>query len=206
MRRTILILSATALMLAACSTPTTNGTPTPTNGGAESNPSNSASQAPEAPKVSSPIELAQLKQSPCKALTDPQAKEILGPTIEHVEQLDGSAGPACRWSVPSTAQPRVNVIFSNLPDSGTAKFYAAKGTTYELLEPLAPIDGYPVTAYDTKDERASEGRCSVALGTSDTQTISISLEQSTANIGKKDPCDAAREAAVRVLATVRGGN
>ncbi|WP_410664520.1 DUF3558 domain-containing protein [Amycolatopsis sp. lyj-84] len=206
MRRTILILCATALALSACSTPTTNGTATPTNGGTSPSPSNSASPTTDVPKVRDPIELAQIKRTPCNALTDTQAKQILGPAIEHVEQLDGSAGPACRWSVPATAQPRVNVIFSNLPDSGTAKFYEAKGTTYKLLEPLAPIDGYPVTAYDTKDERKTEGRCSVALGTSDTQTISISLEQSAANIGKKDPCDAAREAAIRVLATIRGGN
>ncbi len=97
------------------------------------------------------------------------------------------------------------MIFSDFGDSGTAKYYAAKGTTYQLLEPLAPIDGYPVTAYGIKDNRAN-GDCSVVLGTSDTQTISIALMQSDANVGKKDPCDAAREGAIRVLATIRGGN
>jgi hypothetical protein len=204
MRRTILVLSATTLALTACSTPT-NGTPTPTSGGTNPNSSSSTNPAPEVPKVTSPINLAQIKQTPCKALTDTQAKEILGPTTETVERLDGSAGPACMWSVPSTVRPSVTVIFSNLQDSGTGMVYAAKGKAYELVEPLEPIDGYPVTVYDTKDERASKGRCSVALGTSDTQTIGISLEQSEANIGKKDPCDAAREAAIRVLATIRGG-
>ncbi len=84
--------------------------------------------------------------------------------------------------------------------------YEAKGKTYKLFEPLEAIDGFPVTAYGTEDERASRGKCTVALGTSDNETIDIVLEQSEANIGKKDPCNAAREAAIRVLATVRGGN
>lgn len=205
MRRTILVLSAATLALAACSTPK-DGTPTPTSGGISPSPSNSASAAPGVPKVDNPIDLTRFKQAPCTGLTKTQVEELLGPSTESVERLDGGAGPACRWSIPSTISPRVDVIFSNLQDSGTARFYEAKGKAYKLLEPLEPIDGYPVTAYDTKDERATEGRCSVALGTSDTQSIGISLEQSEANIGKKDPCAAAREAAIRVLTTIRGGN
>ncbi|WP_410656706.1 DUF3558 domain-containing protein [Amycolatopsis sp. lyj-112] len=202
MRRTILVLSAAALVLSACSTPTTNGTPTPASGGTSPSPSNSA---PDAPKVADPIDLARFKQAPCDALTDTQAKELLGPQLE-TKAREGAAGPACMWSLPSAVRPIVDVLFSNMHDSGTASVYAAKGHAYQLVEPLQPIDGYPVTAYDTRDERASKGRCSVALGTSDIETIGISLEQSEANIGKKDPCAAAREAAIRVLATVRGGN
>ncbi|MGW4127436.1 DUF3558 domain-containing protein [Amycolatopsis japonica] len=205
MRRTILVFIAATLALAACSTPTTNGTPTPTGGGSNSNPPKSTNPAPEVPKVEKPIDLAQIKQTPCKALTEAQAAELLGPTTETASQPDGPAGPACRWSVPSTTRPRVNVIFSKAPDGGTASVYQAKGGAYELVEPLEPIGGYPLTAYGTKDERPS-GKCSVALGTSDNETIDIVLEQSEANIGKKDPCDAAREAAIRVLTTIRGSN
>lgn len=109
------------------------------------------------------------------------------------------------WSIPATSRPLVDVIFGRSPDGGTASVYKAKGGTYKLVEPLASVDGYPLTVYGTKDERPS-GKCSVALGASDTETIGIVAEQSTTNIGKKDPCDAAREAAIRVLATIRGGN
>ncbi len=109
------------------------------------------------------------------------------------------------WSIPSTSRPLVDVIFGRSPDGGTASVYKAKGGAYKLVEPLVPVDGYPLTAYGTKDERPS-GKCSVALGASDTETIGIVAEQAEANIGKKDPCDAAREAAIRVLTTVRGGN
>ncbi|MGY6656530.1 DUF3558 domain-containing protein [Amycolatopsis sp. TRM77291] len=206
MRRATLFFSAAALAaLSACSTPTVNGSPTPTNSGPGSSASNSAGLPPGVPKVEHPIDLARFKQDPCTALTKTQITELLGPNTETLPRPDGSAGPACRWSIPSTTEPRIHVIFSNFGDSGTAKFYAAKGTTYQLLEPLEPVDGYPVTAYGDKDKRA-EGECSVALGTSDTQTVSINLVQSAANVGRKDPCEAAREGAVRVLATIRGGN
>lgn len=204
MRRTILVFSAVTLALSACSTPTTNGTPTPSSGGTSPTQSNSAILPPGVPRVEHPIDVTRFKQDPCTALTKSQAEELLGGAPEAV-QRDGSAGPACAWSIPSTARPVIDVIISNFGDSGTAKFYAGKGTTYKLLEPLEPIDGHPVTAYGIKDSRA-QGDCSVALGTSDTQTLGISATQSEANVGKKDPCDVAREAAIRVLATIRGGN
>ncbi|MEU9690966.1 DUF3558 domain-containing protein [Amycolatopsis japonica] len=204
MRRAILVLGAAALaVLSACSTPTVNGSPTPTSGGLSPSASNPAGPPPGVPKVEHPIDVARFKQAPCTALTKTQADELLGTTTES-KPRDGAAGPACRWSVASFT-PTVDVIFSNLGDSGTAKFYAGKGTTYKLLEPLEPVDGYPVTAYGIVDRRA-EGACSVILGTSDTQGVSIDLAQSAANVGKKDPCAAAREAAIRVLATIREGN
>lgn len=206
MRRTVLLISAAAFALSACSTPATDGTPTPTGGSGASPSAYGQTPGLEVPKVANPIDLTRFKQAPCNALTDAQAQEILGPKVESKERLDGAAGPACMWAPPVATRPTVDVIFSNLQDSGTASVYAAKGNTYKLVEPLEPIDGYPVTAYDTVDERASKGRCSVALGTSDTQTVGVSLEQSEANIGKKDPCAAAREAAIRVLTTIRGEN
>ncbi|AUI63178.1 DUF3558 domain-containing protein [Amycolatopsis sp. BJA-103] len=207
MRRSILLIGATALALSACSPPTTNGTPTPTSGGASPSPSSSSDQAPgpDAPKVTTPLNLTQVKRTPCNALTEKQAGELLGSGASSKESLDGAAGPSCMWSIPATSRPLVDVIFGRTPDGGTASVYKAKGGAYKLVEPLAPIDGHPLTAYGTKDERPS-GKCSVALGASDTETIGIVAELSEANIGKKDPCDAAREAAIRVLTTIRGGN
>ncbi|WP_414936035.1 DUF3558 domain-containing protein [Amycolatopsis sp. cmx-11-51] len=206
MQRTALMLSLATLALAACSNPTTNGTPTPTSGGSSSPPSTSTSLPSGVPKVEHPIDVTRFKQDPCTALTKTQVEDLLGsPNTETVPRPDGEAGPACRWSIPSTAQPRVNVIFGSSPDGGTASVYAAKGNTYKLVEPLESIDGYPVTAYGVVDRRA-EGACSVSLGISDTETVGIAATQSTANVGKKDPCAAAREGAIRVLATIRGGN
>ncbi|UMP02314.1 DUF3558 domain-containing protein [Amycolatopsis sp. EV170708-02-1] len=204
MRRTVLIVGAVALTVCACSPPATDGTAAPTSGGVSPSPSAPATAPPEIPKVESPIDLARFKQAPCSALTKPQVGDLLGATPDG-QARDGAAGPACTWVIPSTTRPLISVVFTNTQDSGTAKIYAAKGKSYRLVEPLKPVDGYPLTAYGITDER-SMGRCSAALGTSDTETIGIAAEQSEANVGKKDPCDVAREAAIRVLATIRGGN
>ncbi|MFD5092683.1 DUF3558 domain-containing protein [Amycolatopsis thailandensis] len=203
MRRNILILSATALVLCACSTPTTNGTPTPSSDGSSPGPSASTGLPPGVPKVEKSIDVTQFKQTPCSILTKAQAEELLGPSAE-AKPRDDSAGPACAWTVASF-RPRIDVVFGTGPDGGTASVYAAKDKAYKLVEPLEPVDGYPVTAYGVTDRR-TEGDCSVSLGISDTQTIGIALLQSEANVGKKDPCVAAREGAIRVLATIRGGN
>ncbi|RSN58391.1 DUF3558 domain-containing protein [Amycolatopsis sp. WAC 04182] len=203
MRRTVLIVGAVALTVSACSNPTPNGTPTPTSAGTSLSSSNPASTRPDIPKVGDPIDLTRFKQAPCNTLTKTQVEELLGVTADG-KARDG-AGPACTWVAPSTTRPLVSVVFSNEQDSGTARIYEAKGKSYQFLEPLEAVDGYPLTAYGIKDER-SLGRCSAALGTSDTETIGVAAEQSEANVGIKDPCDVAREAAVRVLATIRGGN
>ncbi|MEU8413644.1 DUF3558 domain-containing protein [Amycolatopsis japonica] len=205
MRRATLFLSAAALAaLSSCSTPTVDGSPTPTSGGPSSAPSSSTGLPPGVPKVEHPIDVARFKQDPCATLTEPRVDELLGPRAE-AERADGAAGPSCLWRIPSTSRPVVQVIVSDFGDSGTAKFYAGKGTNYKVLEPLEPINGYPVTAYGVIDRRG-QGDCSVALGTSDTQTLGIASTLSEVNVGKKDPCAIAREAAIRVLATIRGGN
>ncbi|MFI5562099.1 DUF3558 domain-containing protein [Amycolatopsis japonica] len=208
MRRSILVLCAITVTLVACSPSTKNGTPAPSNGGTSPSPSSATGPipGPGVPKVDNPIDLARFKPAPCNALTETQAEELLGAKAEARERLDGSTGPSCLWAPPSATRPTVNVLFSKSPDRGMTSVYEAKGTTYKLFEPLEPINGYPVTAYGTEDERISRGKCSVALGTSDNETVDIVLEQSEANIGKKDPCDAAREAAIRVLTTIRGSN
>lgn len=204
-RRTILVFGAAALVLSACSTPN-DGTPTPSGGATSPVPSSSAGQVPgpDVPKVGEPIDLARFRQAPCDALTSTQAQDLIGPKVEATPRNE-SAGPACAWVTPSTSRPMVNVVFGKGPDGGMAAVYGAKGKAYKLVEPLESIEGYPVTAYGVIDRRA-QGGCSVALGTSDTETVGVAAEQSEGNIGKKDPCDAARLAAISVLATLRAAN
>ncbi|MEU3763862.1 DUF3558 domain-containing protein [Amycolatopsis keratiniphila] len=204
MRRSTLFLSAAALAaLSSCSTPTVDGSPTPTSGGPSSAPSSSTGLPPGVPKVEHPIDVARFKQDPCATLTKPRVDELLGPRAE-AERADGEGGPSCLWRIPSTSRPVVHVIVSDLQDSGTATFYKSKAN-FKVFAPLEPIDGYPVTAYGTIDRRG-QGDCLVAVGTSDTQTLTISSTLSEVNIGTKEPCAIAREAAIRVLATIRGEN
>ncbi|WP_244162510.1 DUF3558 domain-containing protein [Amycolatopsis regifaucium] len=205
----MLLVFVTTLVLSACS-PTTNGTATPT--GKESAPSPTSPETgaqlpgPGVPNVDIPIDLARFKQAPCSGLTDAQAQELVGPTVESKARPNGDAGPGCGWSPPAAARPLVYVVFGGQTNRGLTAVYEAKGKAYKFVEPLASVDDYPLVAFGAEDERATKGHCLVAVGTSNSEVISIGLEQSEANIGKKDPCDTAREVAIRVLATVRGAN
>ncbi|WP_230863084.1 DUF3558 family protein [Amycolatopsis camponoti] len=82
----------------------------------------------------------------------------------------------------------------------------AKGTTYPFFEPLEPVDGYPLVAYDGVGDQRARGECTVAVGTSDTQTVDISVDQSEKNIGKNDPCEAARQVTAMVLGNAKAGS
>jgi hypothetical protein len=86
---------------------------------------------------------------------------------------------------------------------GLTSVYKARGKQYSFFMPLDAIDGYPIVAYGPVDERVSRGRCTIALGTSDTQAVDINIARSEEKIGKKDPCAAAHDVAAKVLGNLR---
>jgi hypothetical protein len=94
----------------------------------------------------------------------------------------------------------VLVIFTNIDKRGLTSVYEHQ---YRFFLPLNPVDGYPAAAYGLADDRAARGRCQIAIGTSDQQTVDIAVAQSEDNIGKKDPCEAARGVASYVLGNLR---
>lgn len=208
MRRTVLMLGALLIAVTACST-TTPGTPSPSSdtAGTDTSPgSGSAVPGPGVPKVPSPIDVGRFKQTPCEALDSAQVTALLGAGVSGKPDLQAPAGPSCAWDSPDVSQAGVAVIFTNADRLGLTSVYAAQGKQYQFFQALAAIDDFPIVAYGVNDERTTRGRCAVALGVSDTQTVDIHVAQSEANIGKKDPCDAAHEIASQVLGNLRGAN
>jgi hypothetical protein len=120
--------------------------------------------------------------------------------------LEAPAGPTCAWDSVSVSQAGVGVIFMSADELGLTSVYEAKGKQYQLFEPLESVEGFPVVAYGVNDERTTRGRCAIAMGVSDTQAVDIHVAQSESNIGKKDPCAAARDVASQVLDNLRGAN
>ena len=204
MRRTFFLLSASLLALTAC-TPQTTGTPSPSSNSPGRTSSGSADQVPGAgaPKVENPINVTRFLQAPCDALTAEQVDSFLGKGVSPKPDLKGQAGPECFWHSPSISQAGVGVIFTHAANLGLTSVYAARGTKYPFFKPLEPIDGYPLVAYDGEGDQSSKGRCTVAVGASNTQAIDISITQSEENVGKKDPCIAAREVAGKVLTNLK---
>ncbi|MCR6485358.1 DUF3558 domain-containing protein [Amycolatopsis sp. OK19-0408] len=203
MRRIVIALSTAALILTACTT-TTGGSASPSNptsGPSSIPPSAAGLPGPGVPKVENPIDIGRFAQAPCDALTADQVTELLGPGVTPKTDLKAPAGPSCSANPPRVTQASVIVIFPHVSDRGLTGVYEAQ---YRFFLPLASVDGYPVAAYGLADDRASRGRCQIAIGTSDTQTVDIGIGQSEENIGKKDPCEAARGVASYVLGNIRG--
>ncbi|WP_084743174.1 DUF3558 domain-containing protein [Amycolatopsis australiensis] len=200
------MLSALLLTATACTT-TNPGTPSPEGNGTSTQPSSgvhSGVPGPGVPKVSSPIDVTQFKKAPCDALDASQVEKLLGAGVSGKTDLQAPAGPSCAWDSPDVSQAGVTVIFTDADQLGLTSVYNARGKQYQFFQPMPAIDNFPVVAYGVSDERTTRGRCAVALGVSDTQTVDIHVAQSESNIGKNDPCEAAHGVATQVLDNLRG--
>ena len=143
-------------------------------------------------------------QAPCDSLTSTQIEALLGAGVTPKTELDAPAGPSCSVHPSSVTDASVVVVFSNVDKLGLTSIYQAQGTKYPFFMPMDDIDSYPVVAYGIVDERNAHGRCQVAVGTSDRQTVDVAVAQSKENIGNKDPCKAAHGVATSVLQNLRG--
>ncbi|WP_199199240.1 DUF3558 domain-containing protein [Amycolatopsis sp. CA-128772] len=190
------------MLLSAC-TAITTGTASPSNSSSvtAATPSDHL-PGPGVPKVDVPIDISRFAQAPCDSLTSIQVNELLGAGVTPKAVFNAPGGPSCSVHPPQVTQAAVLVIFNKVNDRGLTGVYQAK---YKFFLPLEPVDGYPVVAYGLVDDRASRGGCQIAIGTSDKQTVDVGVTQSEENIGKKDPCEAARGVASYVLSNLRGG-
>ncbi|MFI5583965.1 DUF3558 domain-containing protein [Amycolatopsis sp. NPDC051758] len=208
MRRAVPMFSALLLAVVACS-PTNPGnpsTPSTTTSAGSSTEATSAVPGPGVPKVEHPIDVARFKNAPCDALSEAQVAALLGAEASVKSDLKAPAGPTCDWDSAGLSQAGVGVIFMSADQLGLTSVYEAKGKQYQLFEPQPPVNGFPIVAYGVNDERATRGRCAVAMGVSDTQAVDIHIAQSEVNIGKKDPCAAAHDVAAQVLGNLLGAN
>jgi hypothetical protein len=123
--------------------------------------------------------------------------------VEPKEELTGEAGPACFWHPRSVSQAAVSVIFVTKNRRGLTSIYQQQGTTFPLFIPMEPIEGYPTVAYGQADLRTSNGKCAIALGTSNQDIIDVSITLSEGNVSKKDPCAAAHQVTTTVLNNLR---
>lgn len=206
MKRGLPVLACAALVgLSGCSS-TTDG-----HAGATASPSWPSSPAsagaaqvpgPGVPKVENPLDTTRFKAAPCDTLTQAQAEDLVGAGIAPKADLNAPAGPSCAWH----SRAHIIVTFSNVDNLGLTSYYRAKGSVYPFFLPLAPIDGYPVVAYGQIDLRASKAQCNVALGTSDRDTVAISVTQSPEKRGTNgDACESAHQVAGLVLGNLEGG-
>lgn len=207
MRRALTLTALGLCALAGCSSTTTGRANPSEQAGrpASSAPNSPAAEevpGPGVPKVPSPLDATRLKQNPCASLTSAQITDLLGDNPRVKPEPHGAGGPGCGWF----AQAQVAVVFPDINNLGLTSFYRAKDRIYRFFLALAPVDGYPAVAYGEDDNRASRGECDIAVGISDRETVVVSIRQSPAHQGEKDPCDSARDVAQKVLGNLRGGH
>ncbi|MFF1607144.1 DUF3558 domain-containing protein [Amycolatopsis sp. NPDC058278] len=200
MRRSLVLLGASLLVLTACSD-TKAGTASPVT---TSSIPTDAVPGPGVPKVDSPLDTARFKRTPCESLPAEEVTTLLGSGATAKEELSAPGGPTCNWQPAGTTQATVGIIFNKVNQAGLTAIYEQQGSTFRLFIPVAPVEGLPAVAYGLKDERATSGRCAIAVGTSDHEMIDVSITQSEANVGKTDPCVAAHEVAEKIVENIKG--
>ncbi|PXY32776.1 hypothetical protein BAY60_06885 [Prauserella muralis] len=142
-----------------------------------------------APQVDRPLDIATLLQQPCDVLTDAEIEEFFGERIAPTSDVNAPTGPDCHWQVPR-GPAGISVIFPQLDERGLSSLYANRDNL-PLFEEMSPVDGYPVVAYST--DRRHDDECTLRIGTSDRETIDITLYLGESKIGQLDPCQAVRD-------------
>lgn len=208
-RRVPVMISLVMTVVTGCTT-TSQGEPSPaaTVGANTSDsispPSGGDQELPfaGAPKVDDPLDTTRFQQDPCQALTADQTQELNLPPAG--EPKDRPLGNACQWRNPETrADTEVHFLDKN-PRGLSAEYQAHDDGKFAYFEVLPPIEGFPAVANDVIDDR-DIGRCTVVVGVSDEIAFEVPVQLSEANVGRREPCEAAAEVAGMALATMKKG-
>lgn len=202
-RRTVLALPlALAVVLAACSQPM-RGTSSPVS---EQTTTTTSVELPAygAPKVDHPLDVSYFRQAPCETLTEEQVAKFVGARFEARSLPDDHTGPRCIWSPVGNARPLMWAAYPSLSDRGLTTLYYNRDA-YAFFEEGPPVGGYPSLVYDVVDRRPS-GACAVRVGTSDRETLDVSVWLGERKVGVLDPCEATQEVAGAAVETIKARN
>jgi hypothetical protein len=203
-----LVIAAFGLLVATGCTTTSEGTPLPGSTSTSETPSNPSSDEPPsgdlpsdgAPKVEKPLDVSHFAQSPCDALTPENAQILKMPSVG--EQSGDSLGNGCRWINKQTSGS-LSIDFFSADRRGLSSVYReAKGSDFPHFEPIDDIGGHPAVAFHPEVAKPTVD-CVVAVGVTDQLVFDARVALSDANIGKKDPCSLAAQAADMMMKTMQ---
>ncbi|SDD01636.1 DUF3558 family protein [Actinokineospora iranica] len=205
MRHPALTLTGLALIAAALTACTENGTPTPTtNGGTTNTGTSSSAPAPDntygAPRVTDPIDAAAFIDKPCTLLTTTQTTTLgLAPQGKQ-DQAQGAQ--FCTWLTPDERED-YTVGFLAANKNGLSDTYRADQTNPNhsaYFEPTT-VSGYPAVFEDGNDDR-DRGYCNIVVGVRDELTFRVG-----AGGGPKGKAcdDKIKQIAEQAIATMKNG-
>jgi hypothetical protein len=155
-----------------------------------------------APKVKNPLDASRFQSSPCQMLTAAQLQGLNLPA-----QGAPGAGPlglACEWFNHDTGG-YVHAQWADKNPNGLSGDYAAhKAGRFAYFIEYPDIEGFPGLASDLLDRR-DKGACIVQVGITDQLEFQVGLQLSLRNVGQKDPCAVAVQAAGMMVTTMKAG-
>lgn len=154
-----------------------------------------------APAVANPLPESVLAGDPCAdAVTEEQAKELLGDAVTHERADEERLGPGCNWTnSDSGAAFRLN--YDTKSRQGLSGDYANSKPKMAIFNELEPIDGFPAVAYKKAED---DLMCTTSVGLSDEYgfVLSVSLGYEGEEAGD-DPCDGGRIVAEQIVSNLK---
>jgi hypothetical protein len=152
--------------------------------------------------VADPLDASGFLAEPCTVLSHAQLAtfDVSRPGIPTTTgAVAEHAGPYCSWHAATELASTIGVGFITGNKNGLSDIYRGRDTFGYFIP--TTVDGYPAVFADGSDGRVS-GRCSLAVGISETQMFRASEQ---GRLDAQGACDRAQQVAAAALATLKAG-
>jgi hypothetical protein len=192
------------LLVGTACTSRADGTPTPDSATADIETTTTSSEDPTggAPRVVDPLDGTRFFTEPCTVLRKAQlaAFDVSRPGIPTTTgAVAENAGPYCSWHAATELASTIGVGFLTGNKNGLSDIYRGRDRFGYFIP--TTVDGYPAVFADLADGRET-GRCSLAVGVSETQMFRATEQ---GRLDAQGSCDRAKQVASAALATLKAG-
>ncbi|MDT8911314.1 DUF3558 domain-containing protein [Amycolatopsis sp. PS_44_ISF1] len=195
MKRIIVGSAAVGLLaLAGCSTSASDQTPS-----ASAAPSTSVVSKLTAPPVPKPLDVSKFEQNPCGLLSRDQAMQVANLTTS--DKSEGNVAPICTWMDSDHNRVTVGFVPGN---GGLATVYKNQDNESGYFEVAPDVEGYPAAYFGPHDDR-NDGACQSAIGVSNAEVFTVSVDFQSSSAHYSDPCSVVVQAAGAAMTTVKAG-
>jgi hypothetical protein len=152
--------------------------------------------------VAVPLDATGFLTEPCTVLSQAQLAtfDVSRPGIPTTTgAVAEHAGPYCSWHAATELASTIGVGFITGNKNGLSDIYRGRDTFGYFIP--TTVEGYPAVFADGSDGRES-GRCSLAVGISETQLFRATEQ---GRLDAQGSCDRAKQVALAALATLKAG-
>ncbi|WP_083665936.1 DUF3558 domain-containing protein [Saccharomonospora sp. CUA-673] len=154
-----------------------------------------------APAVTNPLPESVLSGDPCvEAVTEEQAKELLGEGVQHEPQQAPELGPSCRWSNLDTGAA-FRLSYDVNTREGLSGGYRNVEPQMPIFNEIEPVDGFPAVEYKKSEDDLT---CTTVVGLADEYGLLLTLTVGQSGREKgNDPCDGGRIVMEQIVSNLK---